>query len=89
MSASERLDGPTTHTFESEEMPPPMPSSCRPYGSGLPIAARKISSHSARSLGRSRALNTMALLVPPRMNTAGILSCLTGVSCRFVGDAVF
>src|SRR3954470_6300954 len=76
MSASGRVEGPTTHTLESEEIPQPMPSSWRPYGSGLPIAARKISSHSARSRGRSFALNTIALLVPPRMNVAGIFSCL-------------
>ena len=49
-----------------------MPSSCRPYGSGLPIARRKIASHAATSAGRSRASNMMALLVPPRMNDAGI-----------------
>ena len=42
---------------------------------GLPIAARNISSQRARSTGRSFCWNTMALLVPPRMNTAGILIC--------------
>src|SRR5215217_2260534 len=80
MSASGRDEGPTTQTLDSDEMPPPMPSSWRPYGSGLPIAARKISSHAARSRGRSFALKTIALLVPPRMKTAGILSCFIGSS---------
>src|SRR5215472_1294652 len=74
MSASARSDGDRMHTFDSEEIPPPMPLSCRPFGSGLPIAARKIGSHSARS-GRSRAWNITARLVPPRMNTAGMASC--------------
>ena len=32
------------HAFDSDEMPPPSPSSCRPYGSGLPSAARRIAS---------------------------------------------
>src|SRR6185295_4364115 len=70
MSALARSDGARMHTFDNDEMPPPMPLSCRPFGSGLPIAARKIGSHSARS-GRSRAWNITARLVPPRMKTAG------------------
>ena len=56
--------------FDSDEMPPPMPFNCRPLGSGLPMAARKIGSHWPRS-GRSRWWNMTARLVPPRMKTAG------------------
>ena len=44
MSASARSDGASTQTLDNDEMPPPMPLSCRPFGSGLPIAARKIGS---------------------------------------------
>src|ERR1700744_1803629 len=76
-------------TFDSEDKPPPMPSSWRPYGSGLPMAARNSLSCSARSAGRSAALNTNALLVPPRMKAAGILTCGMGCflrSARSVGQ---
>src|SRR5204863_6178539 len=59
-----------THTLESDDTPPPMPLSWRMLGSGEPITERKIGSHSAREAGRSRAWKTMALDVPPRMNTA-------------------
>ena len=57
-------------TLDNEEIPPPMPFNCRPFGSGLPMAARKIESHAPRS-GKSFARNITARLVPPRMNTAG------------------
>jgi hypothetical protein len=50
-----------------------MPLSCRPLASGEPIAAQKIASQRAGSAGRSAALNISPLLVPPRMNTAGIV----------------
>ena len=65
------MGGPITQTLESDDTPPPMPFNCRPCGSGLPMALRKRVSHSARSAGRSRRWNISALLVPPRMNTAG------------------
>jgi len=61
---------PMMQIFDSEEMPPPMPSSCRPFGSGEPITCRKIGSQSAGSAGRSSFRNITALEVPPRMNTA-------------------
>ena len=70
MSASGRADGSRMQIFESDEMPPPIPFNCRPFGSGLPIAARKIGSQEARS-GKSFRWNITARLVPPRMNTAG------------------
>src|SRR5665213_3924168 len=70
MSASSRDDGARMQTFDNDDTPPPMPLSWRPFGSGLPISARNIGSHSARS-SRSRAWNITARLVPPRMNTAG------------------
>ena len=70
MSASGRVAGPTTHTFDTEDRPPPMPSSWRPFGSGDPMTARKIASQAAGSAGRSCRRNTTALEVPPRMNTA-------------------
>src|SRR3954451_21160115 len=73
MSASDRVDGASTQTFDNDERPPPMPFNCRPLGSGLPIAARKIGSHCGRG-GRSRAWNITARLVPPRMKTAGMAS---------------
>ena len=75
MSASGRVGGPTTHTFESEESPPPMPSSWRPLGSGEPITDTKIGSQSALSAGRSCRFNTTAFDVPPRMKVALILFC--------------
>ena len=67
-----------TQTFDSDEMPPPMPLSWRPYGSGLPIAARNSRSQSDRSAGRSRWWNITALNVPPRMKTAGSVSVVIG-----------
>ena len=69
------VGGPTTQTFDSDEMPPPMPSSWRPLGSGLPIAARKMRPTASRSRGRSSARNIIALLVPPRMKTARTATC--------------
>src|SRR5262252_3187709 len=69
-----------THTLESEEMPPPMPSSWRMFGSGEPMTERKIGSHSSRT-GRSRAWKITALDVPPRMNTAGNFFCDMGSPC--------
>ena len=59
-----------------------MPSSCRPKGSGDPIAAVNKSSHAARSAGKSRAWNMIALLVPPRMKTAGMGRCRMEESFR-------
>lgn len=59
-------EGPTTQTLEREERPPPRPSSCRPLGSGEPIAPRKMGGHAERSVGRSCCLNIMAREVPPR-----------------------
>src|SRR5262245_49257826 len=56
--------------LESEEMPPPRPSSWRPYGSGLPSARRRISSRDSPAGGRSSAWKTRHRLVPPRMYTA-------------------
>src|SRR5881392_2388927 len=50
-----------------------MPFSWRPCGSGLPMALRNSASHAERSAGRSRRWNIRALLVPPRMKTAGSL----------------
>src|SRR5689334_18550822 len=70
-----------THTLESEEIPPPMPSSWRIFGSGEPITERKIESHSSRAAGRSRAWKITALDVPPRMNTAGNFFCGMGSPC--------
>src|SRR5450631_2977085 len=57
--------------FDKEEIPPPMPSSCRPLGSGEPITCRKMGSQSLGFSGRSSLRNITALEVPPRMNTAG------------------
>ena len=51
MSASGRLGGPITHTFDSDETPPPMPSSWRMLGSGEPMNERKIGAHSSRLAG--------------------------------------
>src|SRR5262249_28940522 len=67
-----------THTLESEDTPPPMPSSWRMFGSGEPMTARKIGSHASRERGRSRARKMIALDVPPRMKTAGSLFCGIG-----------
>src|SRR6476469_5373803 len=64
-----------THTLDRDDTPPPMPLSWRMFGSGEPITERKIGSHSAHEAGRSRAWKTMALDVPPRMNTAGSFFC--------------
>src|SRR5262245_66673411 len=75
MSASGRLGGPITHTFDSDETPPPMPSSWRMLGSGEPMNERKIGAHSLRLAGRSRAWSTTAFDVPPRMKTAGSFRC--------------
>src|SRR5215831_18142557 len=70
-----------THTLESEETPPPMPSSWRMFGSGEPMTERKIRCHSSRAAGRSRAWKITALDVPPRMNTAGNFFCGMGSPC--------
>src|SRR5580692_7069148 len=78
MSASGRVGGPTTQTFESDDSPPPMPSSWRPFGSGEPITDTKIGSQSALSAGRSCRLKTTAFDVPPRMKVALILFCGIG-----------
>src|SRR5215510_2370631 len=61
----------------SDEIPPPRPSIWRPSGSGLPSAVRMILSRVTWSYGAitSSRKNT-ALLVPPRINTAGILCCI-------------
>src|SRR5215470_16256710 len=67
-----------THTLESEDTPPPMPSSWRLFGSGEPMTERKIGSHASREAGRSRAWKMTALDVPPRMNTAGSFFCGMG-----------
>src|SRR5215471_14632858 len=77
MSASGRVDGPMIQTLDNDESPPPIPSSWRPLGSGLPSAATKMRSHNERSRGRWSCRNMMALLVPPRIKTAGILTCFT------------
>src|SRR5512147_448130 len=81
MSASARDGRPMTQTFDTEEIPPPMPLSCRPCGSGEPIAAQKIASQRAWSAGRSVALNIRPLLVPPRMKTAGMVRELMPEVC--------
>jgi hypothetical protein len=52
--------------FDNDEIPPPMPSSWRPYGSGLPTAASMTRAATSRSAGRSFAWKNMPLLVPPR-----------------------
>src|SRR5215510_6678281 len=61
----------------SDEMPPPRPSIWRPSGSGLPSAVRMMLSRVTWSYGAitSSRKNT-ARLVPPRINTAGILCCI-------------
>src|SRR5438477_4361946 len=59
-----------TQILDKDEIPPPMPSSCRPLGSGEPITCRKIGSQSFRFSGRSSRRNITAFDVPPRMNTA-------------------
>ena len=78
MSASGRLGDPITHTFDSDETPPPMPSSWRMLGSGEPMNERNIGAHSSRLAGRSRAWRTTAFDVPPRMKTAGSFRCDMG-----------
>src|ERR1700722_7553040 len=88
ISASGRVGGPTTHTFESDDRPPPIPSSWRPLGSGDPITHRKIGSQCAESAGRSCLLKTTAFDVPPRMKVALILLC--GIGCvPFVNTIVY
>src|SRR5438132_9922403 len=81
-----------TQTFDREDTPPPMPLSWRMLGSGEPITDRKIGSHSARDVGRSRAWKTIALDVPPRMKTAGSFLCgmdhLTIAVCSVPRQAV-
>ena len=81
-----RVLGLTTTTLLSDEMPPPMPSSWRPCGSGLPRAARKSASHSARSAGRSRRWKKRPLLVPPRRKTAGSAIWLTATLLSLGGS---
>src|SRR5262249_11525563 len=80
---------PTTHTFESDDSPPPMPSSWRPLGSGDPITERKIGSHCAGSAGRSFLLNTTAFDVPPRMKVALSLLCDIGARPAYVWIPVY
>src|SRR6516225_2101097 len=70
-----------THTLEREEIPPPMPSSWRMFGSGEPMTERKIGSQSWCAAGRSRAWKITAFDVPPRMNTAGNCFCGMGSPC--------
>ena len=69
-----------TQTLESEETPPPMPSSWRPLGSGAPIAARKMGPQASRSRGRSSARSISAFEVPPRMKTARNRACRIALS---------
>lgn len=54
------------HIFEREEMPPPRPSSWRPWGSGEPRTERKIGGQRLWLEGREEAENIMAREVPPR-----------------------
>src|SRR4051794_40395895 len=73
--------------FDSDEMPPPMPSSCRPFGSGLPSTPSRMGSIAARSAGRSFAWKKTPLEEPPRMKTAGMKTCVIAclrhdASCR-------
>src|SRR6185312_8737330 len=70
-----------TQTFDSEEMPPPIPSSWRPFGSGEPMTARKIGAQASRSAGKSSWRNMTAFEVPPRMKTARNRCC--GMGCSF------
>ena len=78
MSASGRVGAPTMHTFDSEEIPPPIPFNCRPFGSGLPIAARKIGAHSARGGKSFAALSSMGL--PALNGFIGEFTILLGVA---------
>ena len=83
---------PMMTAFESDEIPPPRPSSWRPYGSGLPSAASRIASRSRPAAGRSRSWKTRQRLVPPRMYTApdsplghGCRSALRSAVCGEAG----
>src|SRR5262249_51954955 len=64
----------------SDEMPPPIPSSWRPYGSGLPRAVSKMWSRAGPDAGRSPWWKTRQRLGPPRMEAARIFFWLTDAS---------
>src|SRR5699024_11727242 len=63
-------------TLDSEEIPPPMPLSWRPCGSGEPMKRHNAASLSASSAGRSAALKNSPLLVPPRIKQVLIQSVM-------------
>ncbi len=59
-------------TLERLEIPPPMPFSWRPVGSGEPMIPRKMGFQSPTLAGRYFLLMKIPLEVPPRRNVAGM-----------------
>ena len=59
--------GEESRTLLDAAGPPPSPSSCRPYGSGLPRAASRMRSRAGPEGGRSASWKTRQRLVPPRI----------------------
>lgn len=62
-----------TQILEVEEIPWPIPLSCRPLVSGEPMALERIGCQSASFAGRCVRLIMRPLEVPPRTNEAGKL----------------
>ncbi len=54
------------HIFEREDMPPPRPLSCLPFGSGELRMERKMGTQSERERGREEMWMIGAREVPPR-----------------------
>ncbi len=67
-------------TFDSEEMPPPMPGQLPAVRIGAAHGAEedRVPLAAIRQVAR---VNITARLVPPRMNTAGMASSGMSVSC--------